>query len=184
MLQYQLTDSTRETATQLVEAWDSDKLSQKFTIQYIQGDDTIRGAFIFADKSELDITPSPAVWDELNKFDLVIANETDKYKYDITILKELQHAVYNDFHLSPYALAKTGSSADIADHLRDILANQIASNNELAKAINDLASSEDKPNAVGKIINQLGNSLGHGANTVTISQGILTLATWLAMQGY
>lgn len=175
-MQYPLTQSTKDEAKRIVEAWDEGTLNQRFIINYKL---SFGDAVWIHPPTRWDNPVSPEVWEELGEFNLIHCRKTEAAKYEILLLEELRYTVQNDFHLSPYYLAKNGSASDISEHLRELLSNQVSSNKKLAKAINQLALTDDKPSVVGRIIEQLGHGLQHGANTVVIIQALMLLSQWL-----
>lgn len=115
-------------------------------------------------------------------------------------MQELRNAVATDFEVSDYFLTmnavgniiinsttgnvqgvglNTGtvhqSVEQIADNIAEILGQEIlTANDDLSAAIDELrtATTANQQSATGKVISQLGRSLEHGANTITIVQAL------------
>jgi hypothetical protein len=179
-IEYPLTDKAKETARLLVKAWDEEKIEQEFSIidsSSAEGRSTMKGlgAFNYPHKA-----PSIAVLKELASYGLIQSTILHN-RIDAILLQELRNAVTRDFALTDFFLVTHGSGIQISHQLEQLLATEIQQYEGLRRSIEALKIDE-KPtkSKIAKVIEELGRSLGHGANTVNVVQGIGILSSLLA----
>jgi len=105
----------------------------------------------------------------------------------VNLFQTLFEVVANDFKLIGFDIATQTTLPiakeirNLANPLRELFAAQKEVNEELITAIEALstATDENKRSILGNLIQQLGNGLSHGANTVTIVQAIKMIAEYL-----
>lgn len=146
---------------------------------------------------------------ELSLFNLINIDAPGQNYLEILLLEELRNAVENDFAVSDYFLtmnaigifnaggninnygilnAAASSSGNIeqhgdqvADELIKMLGGVITKNQELETAITELQEADESTfnQRLGNVVMQLGNLLGHGANTAAIIQALAALKQFI-----
>jgi len=93
-----LTPQAKDEARLLVAAWDTGKVSQKFTIVELYGDDQVLGTFVYSDSGHSDFDAPPrALLSELAQLRLLQMMQTKPDTWEILLLQELRDAVQNEF---------------------------------------------------------------------------------------
>jgi hypothetical protein len=200
-MKYPLTETTKEAARYIVNAWVAENVEQGLTITFSLGDDEVHISGVFG-ASDAFVSPPFAVWRELAKFGLVDIVYTAE-AWDVLLLQELRNAVDSDFDVSEYFLTLnavgniiinstvqnaqgTGVNYGEVNQTIEQLADDIEARLppewlqtqvDLKNAIDALREgSGDKQSKVGKVISELGRSMEHTAHAVEII-GALIVAT-------
>lgn len=203
-MKYPLTETSKEAARYIVNAWVAGDVEQELTITFFTGDDEVHISGVFG-ASDAFSPPGFAVWRELAKFGLVDI-VYDAQAWDILLLQELRNAVGSDFDVSEYFLTLnavgniiinssvqnaqgTGVNYGKVNQTIEQLADDIEArlSPELLQAQIDLKhaidalrdASGDKQSKVGKVISELGRSMEHTANAVEIIGALIVVTPYL-----
>jgi hypothetical protein len=192
-MKYPLTPETKKFAIELVNAWNTNEIDQLWSFVESTSDDMVLGVILFGihDDSSLNVQIFRHNLSELALYGLVHMTPQSDDGWEILLLQELRNAVATDFEVSDYFLtmnavgniiinSQTGnvqgvgySAGDVtqtieqlADELIEKLGDSFLRSQEgLHETILQLkvASVAEKRTLLGRIIQQLGKSLEHGA---------------------